>query len=371
MRNETTPSSTHTERQQQAALTAGGTERKPRAPCGSASSTPGLVIPGERLATAEIPDSGERHELVALGGKARIIAHPIPSENNPGDSAITDYLNCTFPFKTSHSSLSQLFTDLAEVIGAQFGNVTERGKGMNGYERSFDLGENGAKFCCVGQRDTGLLMLPGDACHTIRDWPVLIYLLRDDYGARITRWDGAVDDFEGIHSVDSAVAKYLNGDFTNSGNRPSCNQIGNWIEPDGSGRTFYVGKRQNGKMVRIYEKGMQCGVPFHPWVRWEVELHNVDRVVPWEVLLEPGKYVAGAYPKALGWLDVEASRIKTIKNASQLTYEHLVKCGSTAYGPLVNVMMGIEGSADKVIERLRKDRIPKRLQFPLVPDGVK
>ena len=39
--------------------------------------------------------------------------------------------------------------------------------------------------------------------------------------------------------------------------------------------------------------------PGHPWVRWELSLGNKGRVIPWDVLLEPGRYVVGAYPKAL------------------------------------------------------------------------
>lgn len=37
---------------------------------------------------------------------------------------------------------------------------------------------------------------------------------------------------------------------------PECDQAGNLINPNGDGRTFYVGKRKNGKMLRVYEKGM-------------------------------------------------------------------------------------------------------------------
>ena len=52
---------------------------------------------------------------------------------------------------------------------------------------------------------------------------------------------------------------YLTGQFNAGGNKPSCSQQGNWIEADGSGRTFYVGKRKNGKLLRVYEKGKQLG----------------------------------------------------------------------------------------------------------------
>lgn len=330
--------------------------------------SPGVVIPGESLSVSKNLDSSESHELVAIGKRAVLIAHPIASESTPGFAAITDYLNCTFPFDLNKHSLAKFVKDFANVAGGQFIKCTSRGKGLNGYEKSFELADDGAKFCYGGQRGTALLMLPGKVCHTIPDWQKLVELLRDQYLARITRWDGAVDDFEGVHSVDWAVDQYKAGNFTNGGNKPSCRQNGNWIQPDGAGRTLYIGKRENGKLLRVYEKGMQCGEPFHPWVRFEVELHNVDRVVPWEVLIEPGKYVAGAFPKALSWIQDEMSRIKTIQKETKLGYEYLVKYASISYGPLVNTMLEVEGSAQKVIEKLRKDGKPRRLQMPNVAE---
>lgn len=354
-----------------ASLASARTERQPgaRGDCETAQP-PGVVIPGERLAIGDFPESGEAYKFVSVAGHARLISHPLPHPEVPGYGAITDYLNCSFPLKNTTEAIRPFFDGLSKVV-PQLARAINRGKGLNGYDDSYDLGEDGAKFCCGGQRDTGLLVLPGKACHTVPDWPALIEFLKDRYKARITRWDGAVDDYEGIHSIDWAVEQYRAGMFTNGGNKPSCKQYGNWIEPDGTGRTFEVGKRQNGKMLRIYEKGMQLGQPLHPWVRWELELHNVDRVVPWDVLLNPGQYVAGAYPKAMPWVQDEMSRIKTIRNETALSYEHLIGCASTAYGRLVNVMLEVEDSPEKVVEILRKDGLPKRLQMPIVPPGVK
>lgn len=331
-----------------------------------AAEVPGVVIPGERISDSRLSDTAESHEFVIKGKRLQVLSHPIPSPSSPGYAAITDFLNCTFPFKTDAESLANFFKALSVAAGEQFLNVKNRGRGLNGYERSYELGEDGAMFCCVGQRNTALLMLPGKVCHTIPDWEKLIVLLRDQYGARITRWDGAVDDFEGSHSVDWATEQYQAGKFTNGGNKPSCRQNGNWIEPDGLGRTLYLGKRENGKMLRVYEKGMQCGFKYHPWVRWELELHNVDRVVPWEVLLNPGQYVAGAYPKALSWIQDEMLRIRTVQKETKLSYDHLVACASMAYGRLFNVMLEVEDSPECVIEKLRKEGIPKRLRMPKV-----
>lgn len=355
----------------EAAMDVGALARQRQVHASDEAEAPGVVIPGERLSDSQQPDTSESYELVVHGKRAILLAHPLPSESTPIYAAITDYLNCTFPLKSETFSQLTFFDDLAKAAGNHFRNVRNRGKGMNGYEKSFDLGDDGAKFCIGGQRDTALLMLPGKVCHTVTDWPALVELLRDRYGARITRWDGAVDDFEGVHSIEWAVAQYRAGNFKNGGNKPSCKQNGNWIEPDGTGRTFYVGKRLNGKLLRVYEKGMQCGHEWHPWVRWELELHNVDRVIPWDVLLNPGQYVAGAYPKALSWIQEEMCRVRTVQNEAKLSYKHLVECASIAYGRLINTMLEVEGSPHEVLQKLRKDGLPKRLQLPVVATKAK
>lgn len=281
-------------------------------------------------------------------------------------AAITDYLNCTFAFDSSVDALSNFVRRLVAVLGEKFAPVVERDKGHIGYQKSFVLGCTSALFAYGGQRGTALVSLPGEACSVIQDWASVLALLSSLPASRITRWDGAVDDFSGFHSVDYAVACYWRGDFNAGGKSPSCNQNGNWIQPDGSGRTFYVGKRKNGKMLRVYEKGMQLGQRWHPWVRWEVELHNVDRVIPWEVLLEPARYVVGSYPKALYWVQEEMSRIRTVQRQTQISYEHLVEYASRAYGPLLNVMLEVEGTSDAVLDRLYRIGTPRRLQHPLV-----
>ncbi len=120
--------------------------------------------------------------------------------------------------------------------------------------------------------------------------------------------------------------------------------------------------------MRIYEKGKQLGDPESPWVRWELELHNTDREIPFDVLLQPGRYVAGAYP-ATAWVQEEASRIRTIQKTAEIGYAHLKHYASVAYGKLVNVMLEKEGSAERVVELLWRAGVPTRLSLPLIPEA--
>ena len=92
---------------------------------------------------------------------------------------------------------------------------------------------------------------------------------------------------------------------------PRMRQHGNWLSPDGRGRGIEIGARENGKRIQVYEKGMQLGEKWDPWARWEVQYGNEDRDLDWNMLLQPGKYFVGAYPKALSWVQADMCRIAT------------------------------------------------------------
>lgn len=313
------------------------------------------------------PETGEIKLVCPTGqpsGACKLI--PISTDSLHPYAAITDYLNCTFKFDPEEESFADLFQELFDLLGDKFAPAVDRLRGLHRYKRSFQLGETSALLCIGGQAGTILVSLPGEACSLIENWAAVVDYFENKRNARITRWDGAVDDYSGLHSVDWAEQQYLDGVFNVGGNKPSCNNAGNWTEPDGKGRTFYVGKRKNGKLIRIYEKGQQLGALWHPWVRWEVELHNKDRVVPWEVLLDPARFFIGSYPQVLNWVQEEMTRIRTIKKQTQIGYDHLISYAAIAYGSLFNVMLEVEGSADAVMKKLHRQGIPRRLRHPLV-----
>lgn len=335
-----------------------------------AADTPRLVIRGESSSETPPPEVGERYEIIARsGGRGHIVTIPEPRISTPSRAAITDWLNCTFPLEESPEALATLFHQFTGIAGDEFAPMAEVGKGFHGWRRSFDLGNSTAKLGIGGQRGKALLSLPGTACARISldAWPQLVALLHDHYNATITRWDGAVDDYIGARNVEWAVEQYLTNGFSTGGNRPSCSQQGDWIGDGETGRTFYVGKRKNGKLLRVYEKGKQLGDPTSPWVRFELELHNRDRIIPWDVLLNPGGYVAGAFP-CLSWITEDANRIRTTKNSLQIAYDTLTFHARRGYGRLINVMLKQEGSAEKVVEKLIREGIPARLDIPIPPE---
>lgn len=332
-------------------------------------SPPRLVTRGESFREEEPYDGGESYKLAVINGRPTAVAITQPKvEGNPL-AALTDWLNISFLFPKGRDGIPDFLTKLRHHLGLHLGGMSERFRGLHGYLYSFDFDNGGAKFAFGGQRGTAFLSLPGGACALIPDWQQATTLFRDVLYAKITRWDGAVDDFEGTHTVDWAVEQYHAGGFNAGGNEPKCNQAGNWIKPDGTGRTFYVGRSTNGKMMRIYEKGMQLGSPWHPWVRWELQLTNRDRIIPFEVLLEPGKYVAGAY-RCTHWINEDQYRIKTIQKTAAIAYEHLVHYASVGYGSLISIMLDVEGSPEKVIEKLSRPGVPRRLDLPCLNPEV-
>jgi phage replication initiation protein len=291
----------------------------------------------------------------------------VPPSTHPY-AAITDYLTVTFPFPLGSKGIGPFFSGLCQSIGIGLGNLAERRGGLLGFKHSYAFDRHGALFAFGGQNGRAMLSLPGEACAIVADWAALVAFLRDTLSGRITRWDGAVDDFNGTRTVDDAVRWYLADEFNAGGNRPGCRQDGNWLTPDTKGRTFYVGRRKNGKLMRVYEKGKQLGDPLSPWVRFELELHNKDREIPFDVLLRPGHYVAGSFP-CMSWVHEEAFRIRTIQNQRHISYGAAVHWARVGLGQLVNTMAEVEGNADAVLGKLRRPGTPARLDLPEVPDG--
>lgn len=335
---------------------------------------PPLVIRGKSVRRSLDPDTGEEVFLVEDGRSGHWVPVSGRSPVTPAYAAITDWLNFSFPFEPSRARVDAVLRRFMTVLGRKFAPVRERPVGLNNYERSFELGQ-GLKtfFCCGGsyQRSTALLSLSGKACALILDWPALVAFGRDELGGRITRWDGAVDDFTGSHTVEQAILLHDEGKFTTRGRPPKIKEHGAWKRPDGTGRSVVIGVRDNGKRLCVYEKGMQLGCLWHPWVRWELTIGKKGRIVPWEVLLEPGRYFVGAYPKALGWVQENMSRIRTLQKQTQISYEAAVEQARRQFGPTLNLVLQVEGSAEKAVELLRRDGVPRRVQHPAVenPEG--
>ncbi len=219
------------------------------------------------------------------------------------------------------------------------------------------------------------------------DLPRLYQEIKNIPEIKITRIDLAHDDFSGTRSVNVARKYAKKGGF-NSGGRPASYM---YIEsghltkkmkselkteyrfvPD-KGRSLYVGSRASGKLLRVYEKGIQMGDPKDKWVRWELELHSSQRIIPLDTIIKPSEYLAGAYP-ALSFLNEEQNVIKTTIKKVRMTVERIIENQVISTRKAINMMRVLCDMSDvQIIDKFlngivnpySKEAFPKRLTIPI------
>lgn len=193
-----------------------------------------------------------------------------------------------------------------EDIDDVFGTLLYTGKGLFRYKYGFNIGSTErplGKVALGGQNDTVLISLNGLGCAmAYGDWEKHLHdFLSQCQRPKITRIDLAHDDFDGAYcSVEDADEKESQGYFYTSGTVPKVQQLGGWKYND-SGRTFQIGKIENGKKTNIYEKGRQLGDDDSFWCRCEVQLSAQGRDIPFDILLKPTNYFCG-YSPYTDWL---------------------------------------------------------------------
>ena len=237
----------------------------------------------------------------------------------------------------------------------------------------------------------------GMGCNAL-DMARLYQEIKNIPSIKITRIDLAHDDFEGKNSVNMACKMAKKGGFC-SGGRPtsymyiesghlnkkfvkdnfkaltgsnSTAQKTYGFIPD-KGRSLYIGSRESGKLLRVYEKGIQMGDVQDKWVRWEVELHSNQRIIPLDAMIKPSEYLAGTYP-ALSFLNAEQSIIKTIVKTASMTIDRIIENQVISTRKAINMMRVLCGMTDtEIIEKFLKDivepfsraALPQRLKISI------
>lgn len=255
--------------------------------------------------------------------------------------------------------MDAILSEAQAFLGLQ--SVEDRRRGMFGYRESVDLG--GCGVVAHGgdaQRGTVLVSINGEGCRRIADFG-RVRRWAESLGARITRLDIAADDFESeCVDIPRAVQAWRDGLFTNGGRPPKARSIDDF--GNGDGCTFYVGSRQGGKLCRVYEKGKQLGDPASKWTRAEVEIHAKDRVIPWDAVTDPVRFLAGSFP-FFAFLSLAAERIKTIKRATEISIEAVKAWVKLAAGKSINVLLDHhDGDFVGLVLEVRREGIPRRLQ---------
>lgn len=204
--------------------------------------------------------------------------------------------------RSAQSVAKQAAAALVERIGL-FSIGEPEASGMDFYAARCAVVYEGATvgFVLAGgksdsQRHTVHVNLFGSACLHLA--PVHLERIAqwiDQLGGWITRTDLALDVWQGLDVAEVQQA-WIAGEFDVRGKRPGQKEHGSWTS--GHSRTFEVGNRGTGKLMRAYEKGDELfgHEANDPWVRLEVELRNSHRIVETDVIRRPADFFAGAYP---------------------------------------------------------------------------
>jgi phage replication initiation protein len=274
---------------------------------------------------------------------------------------------CSFTFPPYHlNPVDEIERVLESSTNGLKVELIDLEHGWLGFKNSYEIWiETGAGWQRVGKVGYGgngdkcHVSLTGSGCALVEDWSPIQYLL-DSTGGKLTRVDIALDDFEGNHNLNEIRELYSLGGFNCGGRTPSFQYIEN---SDNRGDTINIGNRESGKFVRCYEKGRQLGDTESKWLRVEVELRDKDRVLPYDILSNPVKYLAGAIPWIASAYNLIAEKIKTIKNKAKLTLNQVLNNAKNQVGKVIGWLHSCGVSSDKIVSRLMRDGVPRRLEL--------
>ncbi len=286
-------------------------------------------------------------------------------------AAKVDWLTVTWhPDPEEH--VPAMVLDLLRIHG--IAAEAEAGHGHFGFAngaRIFCRLDDGAKHQLAlldwgGDRMRGRarLDLSGSACSRIGSMRRVHEWIHSLSEPVITRVDLAVDCLNGEFSVDDAKGWLEAGQFTAGEGRPPRHSTpGDWLSPTPFyGRTLEIGRRENGKMLRAYEKGLQLAPGSgDKWTRFEVELRRRDRDIPLDVLTRCDEYFAGAYKCLAQMVEGAPQRISTHQKEGDLSMDRLVHYARAQYGKVLHVLRGVV-SSDELVELISRPGVPRRLE---------
>lgn len=317
---------------------------------------------------------GAAHERAARAtGRAAGAGSPrtvIRGESPTVDSGvIVDWLRFTFlPVGAPSHALELLARYFALCFPVPV-SLRHSKRGIHGYQTSQDVmafidGELvRLAIVAVGGDNVGGTMcvdISGTGCAVIDDWQA-VFAMMQDLDANITRCDLAVDFLKGEWTVNQVQELYFAGRFNAGGRIPKYRSIesGDVNSPGCHGKTFEIGLRTSGKMVRAYEKGRQLGNQDSPWVRVEVELHNKHRKIPHEVVLKRDEYFAGAHKALEDFVQAAALKVPTLQRTYESQLAQKLRSLRNQYGKTIDEACKFYGSDyAAVVAEVRMTGVP-------------
>lgn len=277
-----------------------------------------------------------------------------------------------------------------EALRGGFGSLggslkaVPRKHGKQGFERSdslflADLSVGTLSFGGEAMRGWVWLELTGVGCQWVDNWDRCqddLFSLRDFQYKRV---DIALDTHKREVTHETVIEAHNAGLFTTCRRPPSMSQI---IPADPyEGRTINIGKRDQPKFLRAYEKGFEQarkfpkmrithfdGVPIEDWYRLEVELKAKHQPLPEDLIENRDQYFSGAYPYLQSVLDVEPQVLKMSRDRSpQRSLESMLEIIRQQYGTsLFTALVAHHGDIGAVWEKIVGSHHNQRL----VEDGV-
>ena len=333
----------------------------------------------------------EQSPHLLIGGDKNLVS-PMKKPKTCFLQVSIDWLTFTVP-KNGETDLEDVcFSVCAALRGNDFATLRDGPNTLKGCQKTQTLavvdvetgemvpvGKVGTMAATKSNRAMYVFSITGEGCAYF-DMSKLSIICFAIKGAKITRVDTAMDDFEGDFTVRRAQMMYRAGKFQSTGKAHGGKMpLSNFMEKkDGGkslGKTFYVGDRKNGKMLRVYEKGIKEGDELRPdWVRWEVQFGNKDRVVPWDILTNPSTYFLGAYapfPALFGsrLCDATATHIKTEQNTKSLmSMRESLRHVRLQSGKLLKIarlkVKALNLPSDRLLDLITRDGVPSRLIMP-------
>jgi phage replication initiation protein len=278
-----------------------------------------------------------------------------------------------------------------EALSASFGDLgktmrsTPRKRGKQGFEHSCalslgDLVVGDMSYGGDAMRGWVWIELPGQGCEWVPDWSVCEDQLAQLDNFQYKRVDIALDTFKREVTHEMVIQAHTDGLFTTRGKPPSMRSI---VPADlYEGRTVYVGKRDQPKYLRAYEKGFETvkafprhlniqtidGVKVADWYRLELELKAKNQLLPDDLIENRDQFFAGAYPYLQSVLDVEPEVLKMSRDKNpQRRLAAMLEIMRAQYGnTLFTAMVAYKGDISAVWDKI----VGAKHNQKLLEDGV-
>lgn len=280
--------------------------------------------------------------------------------------------------------------DCIDALRGSFGSLgtslrtVPKKRGKQGFDRSDslilgDLVIGDMSFGGDAMRGWVWVEITGTGCQWVEDWDKCEDDLAQLKDFQYKRVDIALDTYRREVTHESVTEAHTAGMFTTNGKPPSMRQI---VPADPyEGRTVYVGKRDQPKFLRAYEKGYEQArkypgivvshlndIPVGDWYRLELELKAKQQLLPEDLIENRDQFFAGAYPYLQSVLDVEPQVLKLSRDKHpQQTLASMLEMLRNQYGnTLFTALSAYQGDIGAVWEKI----VGSKHNQKLIDEGV-